>query len=83
MSVDYRREWIKQKIMNYLGIPSGSYFEDMLAENDGELEYSLDVFLDEDILAQHESYKKFFYVYRTVYQKFVDEERLVPEIGMY
>lgn len=81
MSVDYRREWIKQQVVSYLGLPSGDYFEDMLSANDGELEFLLDAFLDEDVIAQNESHKRFFYVYRTTYEKLVDEEIMVPEIG--
>lgn len=81
MGTDYRREWIKQKVTRYLGLPSDSYFEDLMAANDGELEYLLDIFLDDDIITQHESHKKFFYVYRIPYEKLVDEEILVPEIG--
>lgn len=82
MSVDYRREWIKEKITKYLGLPDGTYFDDMLAANDGELEEKLDMFLDDDIMLPDESHKK-FYFYRTTYEKLVDEEILVAEIGTY
>lgn len=83
MSTDYRREWVKLRVTDCLGLPSESYFEDLMAANDGELEDLLTMFLDDDIIDQTDSHKKFFYVYRTPYEKLVDEEILVPEIGSY
>lgn len=82
MSVDFRREWIKEQVVRYLGLPDGSYFDDMLAADDGELEEKLDAFLDDDILLPSEAYKKFFYVYKIAYDKLVEEEIMVPEIGI-
>lgn len=81
MSIDYRREWIKDRVVKYLGLPEGNYFNDMLSADDGELEDKLDIFLDDDIVQPDENYKKFFYVYKTAYDKLVEEEILVPEIG--
>lgn len=81
MSVDYRREWIKERVVQYLGLKDGSYFDDMLSADDGELEGKLDTFLDDDIVLPGDAHKKFFYVYKTAYEKLVDEEILVPEIG--
>lgn len=81
MSIDYRREWIKEKVIHYLGLPEGNYFSDMLAADEGELESKFDMFLDDDIVDIQESHKKFFYVYKTAYDKLVEEEVLVPEIG--
>lgn len=83
MSVDYRREWIKERVVQYLGLPDGSYFDDMLAADDGELEDKLDTLLDDDILLIRDSHKKMFYVYKTSYEKLVDEEILVPQIGKF
>lgn len=83
MSVDYRREWIKERVVQFLGLPEGSYFDDMLAADDGELEDKLDAFLDDDILQIRDSHKKLFFVYKTSYEKLVDEEILVPQIGRF
>lgn len=83
MSVDYRREWIKERVVQYLGLPDGSYFDDMLAAEDGELEEKLDTFLDDDILLTTDAHKKIFFVYKSSYEKLVDEEILVPEIGRF
>lgn len=81
MSVDFRRNWIKERVVQYLGLPDGSYFDDMLAAEDGELEEKLDIFLEDDILLQSDAHKKIFFAYKTSYEKLVDEEILVPEIG--
>lgn len=78
--MDFRREWLKEKVCDTLGLDGGHYFEEMLAAGEGELEDLLTTFLEDDI-REEESEKKLFYVYRSVYDRLVDKEILVPEVG--
>lgn len=80
MATDFRRDWIKNRVTQLFGLESGDYFEEMLAKSD-DLEDQLASFLDDDFLKKDESLKRFFYVFRTSYEKLVDEEILVPEVG--
>jgi hypothetical protein len=80
MAVDFRREWVKNSVTRFFGLDSGEYFEAMLAQND-ELEYQLTSFLDDDFLKKDETYRRLLYIYKTSYEKLVDEEIMVPEIG--
>ncbi|XP_066245712.1 dynein axonemal heavy chain 10 isoform X2 [Euwallacea similis] len=81
METDFRREWVKDTVTKVLGLNSGHYFEDMMA-NTEELEDKMTSYLEDDQLDQELSVnnKRFFYVYRTTYEKLVEKEILVPEI---
>ena len=82
--MDYRREWIKRKVCDCLGLEiteDHDYFEDMLQAGDGELDDQLSAFLEDDI-SDEESEKRLFSIYRTSYDRLVDREILVPEVGM-
>lgn len=81
MTDDFRREWIKQKVTDYFGLDSFDQFEEMMANEDNELEYELSNFLDEELDSETDSKKRIFYVYRTFYDKFIDQEIIVPEVG--
>ncbi|XP_056647538.1 dynein axonemal heavy chain 10 [Diorhabda sublineata] len=76
MGVDYRREWMKQRIITLFGLNSEEYFEEMMANNE-DLEDKFTSFLDDDM--QSDERKEFFYVYKTSYAKLVEEEILVPQ----
>ncbi|XP_030756931.1 dynein heavy chain 10, axonemal [Sitophilus oryzae] len=81
MGTDFRREWIKNTVTKFLGLNSGQYFEDMVANTD-ELDYGLSSYLEDDVLDQELSpdNKRFFFVHRTSYEKLVEKEIIVPEI---
>ncbi|KAF7265371.1 hypothetical protein GWI33_021219 [Rhynchophorus ferrugineus] len=81
MGTDFRREWIKNTVTKFLGLNSGHYFEDMLANTD-ELEDKLSSYLEDDVLDQELGAfnRRFFFVYRTSYEKLVEKEILVAEI---
>lgn len=81
MSIDYRRLWIKDRILTLVGLEAEEYFDDLMAANDGELDDKLEAFLDDDIFRTDEVDKKLFYVYRMPLERLVDEEILVAEIG--
>lgn len=80
MASDFRRNWIKNSVIQFFGLESGEYFEEMMNQNE-DLEYLLASFLDDDFLKNDESAKKVFYIYKTSFEKLIDEEILVPEIG--
>lgn len=78
--MDYRREWMNQKLCTYLGLdPSGNYFEEMLLADD-DLDYALQQFVDDELLTWDRE-RTLFHVYKTSYDKLVEKEILVPEIG--
>ncbi|XP_015836813.2 dynein axonemal heavy chain 10 [Tribolium castaneum] len=79
MATDFRRDWVKNSVTKYFGLDSGEYFEKMMAQND-DLEYQLSSFLDDDFLKKDEAHRRLFYIYKTSYEKLVDEEIMVPEI---
>lgn len=80
MSSDFRRDWVKNKVTKYFGLPSDNYFEEML-ENTDDLEDKLAAYLDDDFMYQEEN-KRFFYVYKTSYEKLIEEEIMVAEKGI-
>ncbi|XP_045466201.1 dynein axonemal heavy chain 10 [Harmonia axyridis] len=77
--MDFRLEWVKSKILKYFGLKSEKYFNDMLSNVD-DLEDQIYSFLDDDIVAQDESQRRFFYVYKESFETLIEEEILVPEI---
>ncbi|KAH1015210.1 dynein axonemal heavy chain 10 [Dendroctonus ponderosae] len=81
MSTDFRREWVKNTITKVFGLSSGDYFENMMTSAD-ELEDKLSSYLEDDLLDQELSNtsNRFFYVFRTSFEKLVEKEILVPEI---
>lgn len=79
MSSDFRRDWVKNKVTKFFGLSSGHYFEEML-ENTDDLEDKLASYLDDDFMYQEEN-KRFFYVYKTSYEKLIEEEIMVAEKG--
>ncbi|CAH1279940.1 unnamed protein product [Diabrotica balteata] len=78
MGTDYRREWIKNRITTFFGLPSCDYFEEMMT-NKEELEEQFSSFLDDTVDTNER--KAFFFLYKTSYEKLVDEEILVPQKG--
>lgn len=80
MALDYRRDWVVKTITKMFGLNSSHYFEEMVS-NDEELEDALASFLDDDLMATTDLHKRLFYIYKTSYEKLVEEEIMVPEIG--
>lgn len=78
--MDFRREWLKEKVCHSLGLDGDRYFDEMVAAGEDELDDQLSTFLEDDI-KEEESEKKLFYIYRTAYDRLVDKEILVPEVG--
>nr|CAD7578460.1 unnamed protein product [Timema californicum] len=76
---DHRLEWMKRKVMTLMDEEDEQLFLDMLQHKEGELEYLMLAFLDDDIVLDKDLHKKIFYVYKTYYDKIVQEEKLIPE----
>lgn len=83
MEKDYRREWIKERVMSFLGVDDEIYFEEMMAANDNELDDQLQLFLDVDIISQSQDDldKKIFHISKTYCDRLFDEEIFVEELG--
>lgn len=79
--VDYRRDWIKERVTTYLGLNSEHYFEDAMNANEAELEEGLTYFLDNDISRQDGANKRLMYFYRVPLEKLIEEEVMVPIFG--
>lgn len=82
MAADFRREWLKNTVTKVFGLSSGHYFEDMMDSAD-ELEDRLSSYLEDDLM-DHELYNfnnRFFYIYKTTFEKLIEKEILVAEIG--
>lgn len=83
---DYRRDWIRDRMMAYLGVTDQMYFEEMMAENDGYLEKKLDIFMNNTVEAanpQEELEHRIFFMYKTWVDRLFEEEVFVQEIGNY
>nr|CAD7416300.1 unnamed protein product [Timema poppensis] len=76
---DHRLEWMKRKVMTLMDEEDEQLFLDMLQHSEGELEYLMLAFLDDDIVLDKDLHRKIFYVYKTYYDKIVQEEKLIPE----
>ncbi|XP_069678773.1 dynein axonemal heavy chain 10-like [Periplaneta americana] len=76
---DVRVEWVKEKALSFLDETDGKLFDDMLEENDGDLGDKIISFLDDEIRGGHNLERRLFFLYKTYYEKVVQEELLVPE----
>jgi len=74
-------EWIKRKALKFMDETNGQLFDDMLTENDCHLEDKIISFLDDEILGVHDVARRLFFLYKTHYEKVMQEEVLVPESG--
>lgn len=80
---DFRIEWMKWKILTFFGETDENLFNDMLSQNDGELKVKLQKFLNGVITDMTDSEKRLIFFYKSYYDKIVEEEILVPELGEY
>lgn len=75
MSGDYRIEWIKKLVLNMLNLKENRYFEEMMASKE-DLEDEFVTFLDDNYVKGGEG-KIFFYIFKTPYEKLIEEEIFV------
>lgn len=81
---DCRKEWVKERMMAYMGIEDPMFFNEMLAENNGEIDRKLGMYLDnvEEGTRTHNLANRVFYIYRTWSDRLFEEEIYVQELGM-
>lgn len=60
---------------------NGKLFDDALAEDSGHLWDQMISFLDDRTSGPHDVTTRLFFLYKTYYEKIVQEEVLVPEMG--
>jgi hypothetical protein len=60
---------------------NGQLFDDMLAEDGGHLWHKTISFLNDDILGSQDVSRRLFFLYKTYYEKLVQEELVAPEDG--
>lgn len=75
--IDHRFRWLSETISIALGIFDTNFAEQLVAEN-GDL---IDAFFNDDINEQIDSCKQILYVWRTFYDKLVEETITVLEEG--
>lgn len=77
---DYRRVWIAERSCAYLGMDTTDIFNDMFQFDDEDLEEQFSSFYEDD-LTKTDFIKRCMYIYRTPYERLIEKEILVPEIG--
>lgn len=78
---DIRVEWVKGKALKFMEETSGQLFDDMLAEDGGHLGHKMLSFLNDDILGSQDASRRIFFLYKTYYEKLVQEELVAQENG--
>jgi dynein heavy chain, axonemal len=75
--MDYRIEWLKQKISAILGVDELEILEAALVDHDDGIKE----FFDAVITDYDDMDRRILYVYRTFYDKLIEEEIIVLEAG--
>lgn len=76
--IDYRYRWLSETISNVLGIFDTNFAEQLITEHSD----LVDAFFNDDITDQADSCKQILYVWRTFYDKLVEETITVLEEGI-
>lgn len=80
--VDYRKEWIKNRVLTFLDETDNSLFDQMCARHGDKVGRRLTEFLEDRIVATHDLDKMIFVVFKTYYDRVVHEEVIVAEQGI-
>lgn len=75
--IDYRYRWLSETISNALGIFDTNFAEQLIAEHSD----LVDGFFNDDIDEHSDSCKQILYIWRTFYDKLVEETITVLEEG--
>jgi hypothetical protein len=78
---DVRMEWIKGRALKFMDEISGQLFDDMLAEDDGLLRDKMISFLDEELSEAHDITRRLFFLYKTYYEKIMQDDMRATEAG--
>lgn len=76
--IDFRYRWLSETISNALGIFDTSFAEQLIAEHSD----LVDAFFNDDIYEESDARKQILFVWRTFYDKLVEESITVLEEGI-
>lgn len=79
--VDYRKEWIKNRILTFFDETDHNLFNQMCTRHGNKVGRKLTEYLEDRILATHDLDRRLFVVFKTYYDRVVHEEVLVAEQG--
>ncbi|XP_049816413.1 dynein axonemal heavy chain 10 [Schistocerca nitens] len=77
---DHRIEWIKEKVRIFFGESDDSLFNDLLKRSGVSILEKFRAFLDDDVLDPNILEQRLLLIYKTYYDKIIEEEVLVPEV---
>lgn len=75
--IDFRYRWLSETISNSLGIFDTNFADQLIAEHSD----LVDVFFNDNIYQQSDAHKRILVVWRTFYDKLVEESITVLEEG--
>lgn len=75
---DFRYKWLSQQIANLLGIYDTKYADDLIDEHQDEIRQ----FFDDTIEKHEDLHKRVVFLWRTFYDKLVEETITVLEEGI-
>lgn len=75
--IDFRYRWLSETISNALGIFDTSFAEQLIAEHSD----LVDAFFNDEIYEEADARKQILFVWRTFYDKLVEESITVLEEG--
>lgn len=76
--IDFRNLWLKKKILTFFNETDEELFDQMLARNDNKVAKQIVPFIEEDSDSLD---RKLLIVFKTYYDKVINEEVIVPEEG--
>lgn len=80
MDGDPRKLWIRDRTLAMTGVHNHRLFQEMILANNGAVDDQLYKFLNENI-PQTEYDNRLFIVFKTYYDKIVDEKIIVRQLG--
>lgn len=80
MDGDPRKLWIRDRTLALTGVHNHRLFQEMILANNGAVDDQLYKFLNEHI-PQTEYENKLFIVFKTYYEKIIDEKIVVRQLG--
>lgn len=83
MSFDFRKQWLKERVLTFLNEENNYIlFDNLLYRKEGVVSTLLDEFLDKPICGSHDHKRIVVFFYKTYYDKTVLEEVDVQEEGI-
>ncbi|XP_063229306.1 dynein axonemal heavy chain 10 [Bacillus rossius redtenbacheri] len=76
---DLRLTWLRQRLLSLVDESDVELFENMLNQDDRSLRNQMEAFFDDTAQSNEDIHSKVFFLYKTYYDKMVQEEILVPQ----